>query len=564
MDDDDDDDWLGPKVGSKKLCTEFPREITVEQRVAALKVVVKKETPEEKEKRKRDKEERKLAAMSEEDRQKKARIEQELADSTAFLLAFEAEERRQLEANVMRQDNSEKPATSNTWKAEEDANVQAADEARADRADEVLDLGTYYKDRLFPMSALVQYATRNGTLPLRHTEFAVITQKDGFWRHRHFEKGDALADWLAEVGPKRVEIGPWHMEISKVSTTGMQPYEKLPLERYLAFDFDMCDFEPGNAEAEKNGYIRKCRCRLKKNGVCSYGCWFYVRVGLQVVTYLMRNVFGAKEVLAIYSGNRGVHLMCVDKVFVRLSADERKGVLARLKLFADPLSMSRHPEHSPYIYEYIMKKPFYDHWLDGQVLILETPQTLRMLLICARLEHHSQFPVDVIPLLVQLSNATSRQGRIDAWLELCQVLGKGIDFERVFIFRVMFPRLDEAVTTNMDHCLKAPFVIHPATRRCSVPIPDIDVWLPHMAPRASELIPLPPDERVPLWAQEKEARRCAMTLAQYVQHVSAVMNRAYPLPIGHLDLSTAAVKKEIPQHNGYYDPADDYDDDQFL
>jgi len=65
-----------------------------------------------------------------------------------------------------------------------------------------------------------------------------------------------------------------------------------------------------------------------------------------------------------------------------------------------------------------------------------------------------------------------------------------------------------------------------------VPIPDLDKWLPHMAPRASELIPLPPDDKVPVWVQEKEARRCAMVLAEYVQHLSLVMHRAYPLPIG--------------------------------
>lgn len=115
----------------------------------------------------------------------------------------------------------------------------------------------------------------------------------------------------------------------------------------------------------------------------------------------------------------------------------------------------------------------------------------------------------------------------------------GPDFERVFIFKAMFPRLDEDVTTNMSHCLKAPFVIHPLTRRCSVPIPDIDKWLPHMAPRASELIPLPPDDKVPAWVQEREARRCALALSEYVQHLALVMHRAYPLPIGQSFLGEA-------------------------
>jgi DNA primase small subunit len=558
-DDDDDDDLLGPKVGTKRLGTEPAREPTKEERVAALKVVIKKETPEEKEKRKRDKEAIRLSMLSEEERGKRARVEKELADSTAFLLAMDEEERRQREENTLHPDGSEKPATSKTWTAstaakEDEANMQAADEERLDRADAALDLGAYYRERLFPVDAVVQYVTRNGRIPLRQCEFAVITQKDVFWRHRHFDKADSMRNWLAEVGPKRLEVGPWHMELSKVSM-GKEPYARLPVQRYLAFDFDMCDFVPNDEKAEREGYVRKCRCRTRKNGTCSTGCWFYMKVGVQVLTYLLRNCFGAQEVLAIFSGNRGVHVMCLDEAFVELNSEQRRGVLARIKLFADPASGYYHPEHSPYIYEYIMRPAFYNHWMDGPLLIQESSTTLRMLVLCARLETAAQLPVMAVPVLVQLSSATSRDERLVAWHELCGVIGRGDGptFERIFIHRAMFPRLDEAVTIKMDHCLKAPFVIHPSTRRCSVPIPNIDEWLPHMAPRASDLIPLPPDDRVPHWVQEKESRRCATTLAQYVQHLSAVMHRAYPPPMRDPLAPVDDQEYEYDEDAGMYD-----------
>jgi|WetSurMetagenome_2_1015567.scaffolds.fasta_scaffold00074_15 DNA primase catalytic subunit len=538
---------LGPRTTAKKLATEPAREPTKEQRVAALKVTVRRETEADKEKRKREKEEIKLSQMTDEERQKKARIEQELADTTAFLEALEAEERRQIEANTLVRDGSEKPATSSTYKAREEADLQAADEARADRSDAVLNLGTYFADKLFPVDAVVQYVTRNGRIPLRHTEFAVITQKDAFWRHRHFDRADSLRDWLADVAPKRqrtsfafavsltpfwnrLEIGPWHMELSKVSM-GKTPYANLPVQRYLVFDLDMTDFEVGNRDSERDGYIRKCRCRTKKSGTCSYGCWFYMRVGVKVITYLMRKCFGAQEVIAIFSGNRGIHILCLDESFVALDSEHRKGIISRIKMFADPATGYHHDEFTPYIYEYLMKPEFYAHWLDGQCLIMESHTTLRMLVICTGLEGVAELPEQTIPILVRLSNAGSAPARVESWKELCEVLG-GPDFERRFIFKAMFPRLDEEVTTGMGHPLKAPFVIHPSTRRCSVPIPDLDKWLPHMAPRASELIPLPPDDKVPVWVQEKEARRCAMVLAEYVQHLSLVMHRAYPLPIG--------------------------------
>lgn len=539
---------LGRRVTAKRLATEPAREITKDQRVAALKVTVRTETKEEKESRKREKEQRKLSALTEEERQKRARIEREVADTTAFLEALEAEEKRQIEANTLIPDGSEKPATSNTWKAQEEADLQAADEARADRADAVLNLGSYYTQRLFPVGAIVQYVTRNGRIPLRHCEFSVTTQKDSLWRHKHFDHADELQEFLAGLGPKRLEVGPWHMELSKVSM-GKAPYAQLPVQRYLAFDVDMSDFEVGNAEAEREGYIRKCRCRIKKSGTCSYGCWFYMRVAVQVLTYLMRKCFGAEEVLAIYSGNRGVHVMCLDEKFVGLGEEQRKGILDRIRLFNDPAAKYHHDEFTPYIYEYIMKPAFYDNWIDGQLLIMESRTTLRMLLLCSGLETITQLPEEIIPALVRLSHASSRDEREAAWRYLCQLMGIP-DFERLFIFRAMYPRLDAAVTTDMGHLLKAPFVIHPLTRRCSVPIPDLDKWLPHMAPRASDLIPLPPDDKVPAWVQEKEARRCAMTLADYVQHLSTVMHRAYPLPVG--------VTEEENQGD---DQGDDYGDD---
>jgi hypothetical protein len=95
----------------------------------------------------------------------------------------------------------------------------------------------------------------------------------------------------------------------------------------------------------------------------------------------------------------------------------------------------------------------------------------------------------------------------------------------------MFPRLDERVTTGMDHLLKSVFAVHPSTKRVSVPIPDIDTWQPHMAPRISEVVP-PLDAAAPdssnFWILEKVARERAMVLTPYIHHLQEVVQRAYP------------------------------------
>jgi hypothetical protein len=66
------------------------------------------------------------------------------------------------------------------------------------------------------------------------------------------------------------------------------------------------------------------------------------------------------------------------------------------------------------------------------------------------------------------------------------------------------------------------------------------------------LIPLPPDEKVPLWVQERESKRCSTVLAEYVQHLYAVVHRAYPLAI--IDPMAPEDEEQYPdEYDGYED-----------
>ncbi len=61
---------------------------------------------------------------------------------------------------------------------------------------------------------------------------------------------------------------------------------------------------------------------------------------------------------------------------------------------------------------------------------------------------------------------------------------------RDIIFQYTYPRLDDKVTTGVNHLLKSPFCVHPKTGRISVPInPDTcDRFDPFSVPKLSELI----------------------------------------------------------------------------
>ena len=115
-----------------------------------------------------------------------------------------------------------------------------------------------------------------------------------------------------------------------------------------------------------------------------------------------------------------------------------------------------------------------------------------------------------------------------SWDSLCGVM-PGEHFQRNFVFKVMYPRLDERVTTEMNHCAKAPFVVHPATKRASVPIPDIDTWKPEMAPRLSQLVEL--DDKtagVYGWQWKKQRDTEGAVMGNYVRHTLSMLREAYP------------------------------------
>ena len=143
-------------------------------------------------------------------------------------------------------------------------------------------------------------------------------------------------------------------------------------------------------------------------------------------------------------------------------------------------------------------------------------------------------PPDTVMKLGQLQTADGKSERIIAWTELCTAMNRVIpEFEKVFIFKVLFPRLDEEVTIKLHHQITAPFVVHPDTKRCSVPIPDIDTWIPSMAPRLSQLVDPPEDPKnpVPHWKRDTRDAEQQTILVPYVKHLRSMLNAAFPFKL---------------------------------
>lgn len=398
-----------------------------------------------------------------------------------------------------------------------------------DQLDQKIPTSEYYRQKFYPVSALASIVTFGGQKPLNHCELAfVVTSKwkgEHWWRNQRFNSTQDLSNFIQRVQPVRIEIGPTHPN----SDTKVD-YSKRNLLRQLVFDLDLED----RGEEHEEAYIRNCQCKGKK-AVCGAGCWFYMVVGVKVLTYLLRTSMGYKHIMPVYSGRRGVHIWVMDQDTLELTTEDRAQIAQFITgKYGNP-NAYWHPEHSSYIYKFILLPAFQAHFLAGQCL-LAAPATISVLLEMAKEAESAQ---KVLLQTLAYVHHQSPEALADTWKDLCIILGTLLGhlprhIERNFVFKMFFPRLDHNVTVQLQHPIKAPWVVHPTTKRLSVPIPNIDTWKPEDAPRISQIVELD-DEKANVYGQWEQRRareeRQAMgsILSQYVAPVTYMIQKAYPM-----------------------------------
>jgi DNA primase small subunit len=85
-----------------------------------------------------------------------------------------------------------------------------------------------------------------------------------------------------------------------------------PVERELVFDIDLTDYDE----------VRTC---CSKANICGR-CWGFMTMAIKVMDKGLRDDFGFKDLLWIYSGRRGVHCWVCDDDARSLSNEARTAV----------------------------------------------------------------------------------------------------------------------------------------------------------------------------------------------------------------------------------------------
>jgi DNA primase small subunit len=216
---------------------------------------------------------------------------------------------------------------------------------------------------------------------------------------------------------------------------------------------------------------------------------------LKVLDVGLREDFGFKHLLWVYSGRRGIHCWISDERARKLSDEARSAVAEYFAVVKGEgqarrvlSSMPMHPSVKR-AYEGVLKKYWIESYLPSQ-RILEDEDKLEQLL---NLIPDENIRSDLASELARSSlNSVDRWGIIEQRVQ--DALKKKTNFklvdtlERIILWHV-YPRVDIEVSRHMNHLLKGPFCVHPKTGRVCVPMDpaDADAFDPERVPTVVDL-----------------------------------------------------------------------------
>ncbi|VDC01980.1 unnamed protein product [Peniophora sp. CBMAI 1063] len=350
--------------------------------------------------------------------------------------------------------------------------------------------------RLYPFKSIYRWLNHEhaATRLFTHREIAYSLPGDIYIRYKSFNGPEDFKKETLSYNPERFEIGPVYSVKPKDRKT-LAGAKLVPEKRELVFDIDMTDYDE----------IRTC---CKDAAICNR-CWAFITAAVKVLDHSIREQFGWKHLLWVYSGRRGIHCWVSDPEAMALTDEQRRALVGWMTVVKGGKEMSKKvnvrppgygPGGSPWPLPPAVKDclPILSDVFS--TLILEDQNLFE------RDEHWEEL-LNLIPdkeLVKELRiswNDDEGKHSIDKWAELQAVISRTTEkgtVERAqmkalledIILQYTYPRIDAEVSKKRNHLLKAPFVVHPKTGRVCVPVDPahVDEFNPETVPTVAQLL----------------------------------------------------------------------------
>ncbi|KAH8840480.1 hypothetical protein MCOR27_006467 [Pyricularia oryzae] len=351
-----------------------------------------------------------------------------------------------------------------------------------------------FYQRLFPWRYLFQWLNHspNPTNDFAHREFAFTLQNDAYLRYQSFTTSDLLRKDVLRLMPSRFEIGPVYNTNPRERKTLRNSSAFKPLAKELCFDIDLTDYDD----------IRTC---CDKANICNK-CWQFMTMAIKTVDVALRDDFGFKHIMWVYSGRRGAHAWVCDKKARVMDDQKRRAITGYLEVVRGGAQSGkkvnvRRPLH-PHLSRSldILKGHFQEDVLRAQDPWESEEQAEKLLqLLPDRTLNDS--------LRKKWASSPGRSS-LSKWADIDTVAKTGasrnldakalLEAKQDIVLEYTYPRLDIEVSKKLNHLLKSPFVVHPGTGRVCVPIDtkNLEDFDPLGVPTVQELL-----EEIDAWKQ---------------------------------------------------------------
>ncbi|KAJ8904350.1 hypothetical protein NDN08_000871 [Rhodosorus marinus] len=319
----------------------------------------------------------------------------------------------------------------------------------------------WYYSKHFPIDLFHRWLSYGDESYFPRREISFTLPGDVYLRFRSFANADELLETLKKQTPIKIDIGAvYNISPKERANVGAS---LVPLEKELVIDIDMTDYYDVMGDLKEGDPVDVC----DRN-------WQYIAGAVQIVDTALREDFGFRHLLWVYSGRRGVHCWVADQGARSLSNEARSAIVSYLSVKMvsednagrriDDITNPLHPSLSRAKRE--VCEPLFNEFVLKDQGMMTTPQRIKQML--------SFIPNPALreQLLDRLTSTSSKNwSGTDKWERVKHDLIKHSETKTAdyILFHYTYPRLDVNVSRDLGHLLKGPFCVHPGTGRVCVP-----------------------------------------------------------------------------------------------